>query len=379
MGEMVDVATKALIDLEGRATEVDRDGRFPVENYQLLRDLGYLRGPVPKELGGLGAGLVEVVEAQRLLSSACASTALAVNMHLFQVGAAAEGWHAGGANEAPLRRVAEEGTVLGSTGAEAVVAGAWDTPTIATPTEDGYRISGHKYFCSQADVMDVVRVNAKDEKTGEILVVAVPARAPGVTIDPTWDTMGMRATASHDVVFEDVAVPAAAVGARLPASGPAWDPAFARAIRWFLSGVSGVYLGIADRARREALATVGRSGNSAFRADALVEEMVGRMDAAHFRAAAIVDMGARRVAEEPDMVKGMITAITAKEEGTTAAAEVLDHAVALAGGRSYFRKSVLERLIRDMHAARFHPPSAPVSHQMIGIHRLKAQIEMSAD
>lgn len=370
MNAMLEAAAKAALDLEPRAAGIDREGRFPVENYALLRELGYLRGPVPAELGGLGADLVEAVAAQRTLGAACASTALAVNMHLFQVGTAAEGWRASGANEPALRRVAEEGIVLGSTGAEAIVAGEWDTSTIAVRHGDGYRISGRKYFCSQADVMNVVRVNAKDAETGEILVVAVSAAAPGVSIDPTWDTMGMRATASHDLILDGVEVPDSAVGARLPASGPAWDPAFARAIRWFLTLVGGVYVGIADRARDEAYAALGKGSNTSFRAPALTEEIVGRMEAAHFRAGSVLEAGARRVADDDDLAEGMISAILTKEEATTAAADVIDHAVTLVGGRSYFRKSVMERLVRDMHAARFHPPSAPVSHQMVGIRQL---------
>lgn len=370
MGDMLEAASKAVIDLDSRAAEVDLAGRFPKENYELLRELGYLRGPVPAELGGLGATLVEAAEAQRVLGAACGSTALAINMHLFQVGAAAEGWRASGANEPALRRIASEGIVLGSTGAEAIVAGEWDTPTIAVRDGDVYRITGRKYFASQADVMDIVRVNAKDAETGEILVVAVPASAKGVEVDPTWDTMGMRATASHDLILDNVEVAASAVSARLPASGPAWDPAFARAIRWFLSLVSGVYVGIADRARDEAYASLGNGNNGSFRAPALTEELVGRLDAAHFRTGALFEAGIGRVASDGDLVSGMITAVMTKEETTAAAAEVVEHAVALAGGRSYFRRSVLERLVRDMHAARFHPPSAPVSHQMIGIHRL---------
>ena len=367
MGEMLEVAHKAYEDLDSRAAEIDLAGRFPTENYDVLRTLGYLRGPVPADLGGLDADLKEVVAAQRALSAACASTALSINMHLFQVGAAAEGWRANGANEAPLRKVADDGIVLGSTGAEAIVAGAWDTTTRAERDGDGYRISGRKYFCSQAEVMDVVRVNAKDADTGDILVLAIPATAEGLRVDPTWDTMGMRATASHDLVLEGVWVPESAVGARLPADGPAWDPAFARAIRWFLSGVGGVYVGIADRAREVALAAVGGGGNTTYRAAALTQEIVGRMESAHFRASAVLEAGVESVTESPDLVSGMIRAVVTKQEATTAAAEVVDHAVTLVGGRSYFRRSVMERLVRDMHAARFHPPSAPVSHQMIGI------------
>ncbi len=367
MQEMIDVAEKLWSELDSRAAALDRDGGEPRESYELMEASGYLRGPVPRELGGLGAELGEVAAAQRVLASACASTALMVNMHLFQVGAAADGWRASGANEAPLRRVAEDGIVLGSTGAEAIVAGAWDTPTSATRDGDDYVVSGRKYFCSQGELIDVVRVNARDADTGEILVIAIPTSAPGVSFDHTWDTLGMRGTASHDLVLDQVRVPTTAVGVRLPASSPAWDPAFARVIRWFLSGVSGVYVGIADRARREALDAVGGGRNSAFRDPALTDAMVGEMEAAHFRAAAILECGLGRVEFAGDPVDGMTGAILLKDESTSAAVEVVDRAVALAGGQAYFRRSVLERLARDVRAARHHPPAAPVSHQMVGL------------
>ena len=66
-------------------------------------------------------------------------------------------------------------------------------------------------YIPMATGMDVVRVNALDAESGEILVVAVPAKAAGVTVVPTWDTLGMRATASHDVVLDKVRVPKANV------------------------------------------------------------------------------------------------------------------------------------------------------------------------
>ena len=367
MGDMIDIAMKLRDEQDSVAAALDVEGGFPHDSYDRMREAGYLRAPVPGELGGLGADMVEVAGAQRALGWGCASTALAVNMHLFQVGGAAEAWRATGKNEAALRRVADEGVVLGSTGAEAIVAGAWDTPTTAVPDGDHYVVSGRKFFCSQADGMDLVRVNARDAQTGEILVLAVPARATGVTVVPTWDTMGMRGTASHDLVLDEVRVPATAVGVRLPASGPAWDPRFATVIRWFLAGVSGVYLGIADRARDVAHAGLDGGGNSTSRAPALTDTLVGQLETAHLRASAVFEVGVPQVASADDPVTGMVRAIATKEEVTTACVEVVDRAVDLVGGRSYFRRSVLERLARDVRAARYHPPSAPVSHEMIGI------------
>jgi alkylation response protein AidB-like acyl-CoA dehydrogenase len=368
MGEMTEVALKLRHEFDARADDLDRSGGYPQENYERMTETGYLRGPVPEPLGGLGADLVEFAGAQRALAWGCASTALMVNMHLFQVGAAAQAWHASGANEALLRRVADEGIVLGSTGAEAIVAGAWETASTAEADGDDYIVTGRKFFCSQADLMDIVRVNARDTATGDILVLAVPATAPGVDIVHSWDAMGMRGTASHELVLDHVRVPATAVGVRLPAGGPAWHPAFAGVIRWFLSGVSAVYVGLADRAREAGHDAVGRGNNSTFRDAALTEVLVGRLEVAHFRASAVLDAGLHRVASAADPVDAMIAAVATKEESTAAAVEVVDRAVDLAGGRAYLRPSVLERLARDVRAARHHPPADPVSFQMIGRH-----------
>jgi alkylation response protein AidB-like acyl-CoA dehydrogenase len=367
---MTEIAKALRDEFDGRATEHDRSGEFPRENYEQLREAGYLRGPVPVELGGLGASLGETARAQRVLGWGDASTALAVNMHLFQVGAAADGWRASGANEGPLRRVADDGIVLGSTAAEAIVAGEWTTPTTAVPDGDDYLVSGHKYFASQAPVMDVVRVNATDTATGEILAIAIPTSLPGVQVLETWDTLGMRATASHDMVFEQVRVPASAVGARFSSKGPIWDPKFANVARWFLPLMSGVYVGIADRAREVALAAAGSGKNGAFRDPALTQALVGQLETAHFRASAALEFGIQRVTEAADPVSGLVAAITLKDAATDAAVEVVDLAVQIVGGAAFFKRSPLERLVRDVRAARHHPPCAPVSSQMIGRHLL---------
>src|SRR5882672_3509082 len=119
---MQTIASELADEFRERAADSDRTGEFPTANYDRMREVGYLRGPVPEELGGLGAGLAETARGQRALARGCASTALAVNMHLFQVGAAADGFRSGGPTGPLLERIAKDGIVLGSTGAEAIVA-----------------------------------------------------------------------------------------------------------------------------------------------------------------------------------------------------------------------------------------------------------------
>jgi alkylation response protein AidB-like acyl-CoA dehydrogenase len=362
------IAAELADEFRERAAGYDVTGEFPTANYDRMRQQGYLRGPIPEALGGLGAGLAETAAAQRALARGCASTALAVNMHLFQVGAAADGFRAGGPTGPLLERVAKEGIVLGSTGADAIVAGPWTTPTTAKKDgDDAYIIDGRKFFCSQAPLMDIVRVNATDSENGDILVFAIPANAPGVKIVETWDTTGMRATASHDVTFEQVRVPAAALGGRIPAASPISHPAIANVARWFEPLISGVYLGIAEEARSLALASLGRGGNSRFRDAALTDMMVGEMEAAFLTASSVHDQVCAQLDTQPeDHQRGMAIAVLCKEIVTEQSIAVVDKAVELSGGSAFFRRSPIERLARDVRAARFHPPSAPVSFQIAG-------------
>src|SRR5262245_52534397 len=90
--DVAELARELAEEFRGTAAELDRSGDFPVANYQRMRACGYLRAAVPVELGGLGAGLPAMSRAQQALARGCASTALAVNMHHFQVGFMADGW-----------------------------------------------------------------------------------------------------------------------------------------------------------------------------------------------------------------------------------------------------------------------------------------------
>ncbi len=367
MSDVVKIAQQLADEFRGRAAEYDRTGEFPAANYARMKEAGYLSAPVPAEVGGLGAGLLEMSRAQQALARGCASTALAVNMHLFQVGTTADAWRNKAPVEPLLKRIVEEGIVIASNGAESIVAGEWTTATTAEKRDGEYVVNGRKFFCSQATGMDILRFFARDTETNELLIIGASAKAPGLKVVETWDTTGMRATASHDVVFEDLHVPETAVGARLPAGAPARTPALANVGRWFLSLASGVYLGIAEEARGEAYRAIGTGINSGNRDEALTDMLIGQMEAEFLTARSIRDQSVGELDTPPaDPQAGLQLAILCKETVTSHAIAVVEKAVEIAGGRAYFRKSPLERLARDVRAARFHPPSSPISFQMAG-------------
>ena len=101
--------------------------------------------------------------------------------------------------------------------------------------------------------------------------------------------------------------------------------------------------------------------------------LLGELEAAFLTASAVRDAVAGELAEpSPDVDLVVARAALCKEVVTSAARTVVDRAVSIAGGKSFFRRTPLERLARDMQAARFHPPAAPVSYQ-IGARGAKVQ------
>lgn len=367
MSEAVKVAEQLAEEFRCTAAEYDRTGEFPSANYARMKETGYLRAPVPVELGGLGAGLADMARAQQALARGCGSTALAVNMHLFQVGTTVDAWRNKMPVEPLLKRIVDEGIVIASNGAESIVAGDWTTATTAEKRNGEYIVNGRKFFCSQAPGMDILRFFARDTETGELLVVGAGANALGLKVVETWDTTGMRATASHDIVIDDLHVPETAIGARLPAGAPTRTPAIANIGRWFLMLASSVYLGIAEEARAEAYKAIGGGINSANRDEVLTNMLIGQMEAEFLTARSIRDQAAMELDTPPsDPQAGLALAILCKETVTSHAIATVEKAVEIAGGRAYFRKSPLERLARDVRAARFPPPASPVSFQMAG-------------
>lgn len=339
------------------AADHDRENTFVYENFDLMRDAGYLRLAVPRELGGLGATMRQVCFAQAELARHCASTALAVNMHLYLSLSNVFRWRRGAPGaEAVLRRVANEGLVLMTSGGSDGIY----TSATAIKEDSGYRISGRKIFCSQAPVAGVITTMARYEDPEEgtvVLLAGIPMSAPGVSVPETWNALGMRATGSHDVILDNVRVTEAQVAARRP-----WgkvDPALRVAGIHFAPPVAAVYAGLAAAARDEAVKVVTqrRQGDGRSMAeDAAVQRQIGLMDVKlkvlwWALLGALDELGDEYVPDDRAMAPLMI----AKRQIVTEAQEIVNIAMEVVGGSSYLAPSFLERAYRDVRAGAFHP------------------------
>lgn len=351
------------------AAEHDRDASFVFPAYEAMRDVGYLRLAVPEELGGLGATLRQACYAQAELARHDGAAALAVCMHLYNV--FVQGFrHRNGAPDAAgaLRRVADEGMVIAASGGSDWL---WPSTVAIDDGEGGFRVSGRKVFCSQSPAATVVSTSAVLGDPGpgaEVLHFSVPLAAEGVRLEETWDTLGMRGTASHDLVFEDVAVPAERIVARRP-WGELGTPLAAAVIHFAPLG-GATYYGIAAGARDAAVAAAAerRRGPKALAELPRVQRQVGVLDA-DLRVAWWALMGS--IDEIGDIGGGygadpaaVSTMMLAKREAVMAAIRVVDGAMDVLGGRSYFRSGPLERAFRDVRAGTFHPltPEATLAY-----------------
>ena len=344
----------------------DADGTFVTEAYDLLRSSGYLALAVPTELGGRGATIREVAMANRALARHCASTALASAMHHHVVLFTAWRYRRGlpGA-EATLRKVADEGIVLVSTGGADLTRPRGQ----AVPTDGGYLVSGRKIFASQSPVGAVMSTMFPvDDPTDGPLVLnmSVPFASEGVEVLDTWDAMGMRGTGSNEVDLQDVFVPEERVLARRPVG--VVDPPLQVILTIALSTITGVYLGVAEGARDAALELLAGTSKAD---DPIVQRQVGLMQA-RLRVAEWALEGALAQAGE-DPTPSMDTALAvnvAKREVALAGVEVCDVAMELAGGGAFFKGSPIERAYRDIRAAKFHPFGMEETLQRVGLQAL---------
>jgi alkylation response protein AidB-like acyl-CoA dehydrogenase len=371
--DLVALAERLADDLATRAAAHDRDGTYPHDSIRSLRDAGYLVAPVPADLGGLGVSSVhDLVVASGRLARGDASVAIGVNMHLIAVMALARRMRiavaAGKAHRAEafadsLRTIVRERSVIAAAQSER----GQDLTRPATRAErtaGGWRIDGHKVFCTMSPAATALLTAVSfvdDEGVERYGFVQIPAGAPGVSINGDWDALGMRASGSHSITLSGVELPAGAVRGGFP-TGEA-VPYLDRNITSGLFHAS-ASLGIAEAAFGR-VAVPDRIGDDA-RANMLVAESAIDLAAARgvlVRAASLVD---EHYAEHPADDGGDDEVVAVFSEGQAAkafvveaAGRIVDRALALSGGAGYLNGSPLARAYRDVRAGAFmHPLGA---------------------
>ena len=364
-----------LIRCYERAPEYDRNNAFFTEDFQDLRDAGYLTLPVPKELGGGGLSLAAMAREQRRLAYYAAPTALAVNMHLYWLGIAADLWRAGDKSLQWMLDEAMRGHIFAAGHAES----GNDIPVLLSTTkaervDGGYRFTGHKSFGSLTPVwtyLGVHGMDTSDPTAPKIVHGFLPRDSEGYTVRETWDTMGMRATRSDDTILDGAFVPDKYIARVVPAGAAGIDHFVLALFAWALVGFGNIYFGIAKRALDMSV-----GGVKSKKSLALTRPMSYHPEVQH----TIAEMGIDLESVEPhldriasDWSNGVdhgamwvAKIFAAKFHAVEASWRVIDKALDLGGGFGVFRRAGLERLFRDARLGRIHPANSALTHEIVG-------------
>ena len=336
-------------ELAARSARHDADNTFVTENYTALKEQGMFSALVPEDLGGGGVTHGEMCELLRRLGRHCGSTALAVSMHQHLVAATVWRHRQGLPGRPLLEKVASGELVLVSTGARDWLASNGEM----TKVDGGYRLKAHKVFASgsPAGAMLLTSAPYEDPDDGwQVLHFGVPFSADGVRIDETWDAHGMRGTGSHTVVIDGAFVPDEAISLRRARGEfhPAWNVILTVA----LPLISSAYLGVAEAAA-EMGRKFGRKSGDVTMAALVLGEMENELTMAQ-----IAQESAIGLANDYDFqpTAELSSAILARKTIVAGAARrTVEKASEVAGGPGFFRTVGLERLLRDVRAAHFHP------------------------
>ena len=360
-----------------RASQHDRASSFPDENISALRKSGAIDCTIPVEQGGIGVTLMrDLVPGLTALGRGDGSTAIAINMHISWTWQLARAWRLArlkGDNQqeatiaALLREIVTDRLIAAIVATEN---GADYLHPLTRAYRDGkgWRVKGAKAFATGSPAANIFAVRCRyTDTTGHDRIGTANMRrdTPGIFVQSNWDALGMRASGSHDILFNDCFVAEQAVIDVAP-----WgdlSPHLLVAVVPGLLGLTACFLGIAEAARGIALQEIKRRNRGDLPA---IRHQVAEMEIDICAARAVLDRGAANadVVLNVDPVNISEDALHALAKETQCvkwfvmrkAIDVVDCAMTVSGGSSYMSSSALSRLYRDVRAGPLMQPFSPI-------------------
>ena len=363
-----------------RAARHDREASAPEENYRALKDSGLYGLLVPSQFGGMGAGLLGHTLAMEELAQGCAATAMSFNMHCV---AAYTLTATGAFSTAIAERVGDlmvhQGKLMSNLISEAgttnLLYSTRASSTQAKQVTGGYLLNGRKAFASMIGSSDYALICVHPEHVDNVesvIMVVVPTDAEGLTIEPVWDTLGMRGTCSDNVILQDCFVP----------DEWAFDELIVPSIGDFLATheslinlpYTGVYLGI-GLAALEAIKEIVQKRQPKGYAQPLsyhpdIRHRIGIMSATLESARWILRYAAWLADHEGQTEAAQLALFRAKYVVGEAVANATRSALEMSGAHGLFKGSTLERLFRDGATATMMQPSSDVCLGQISLAEL---------
>jgi alkylation response protein AidB-like acyl-CoA dehydrogenase len=364
-----------LARFDQRAPLYDRDNRFFEEDFEDLRNAGYLTASLPIEYGGAGLNLGEINRMQRQIAYVAPATAVAVNMHHYFVGLCADLHRAGDHSGDWVLERAADGHVFAAGHGEA----GNDIPILlssakAERVNGGWEFTGHKIFGSLSPVWTYLGVHAMDNSdpaAPKVVHAFLHRDAKNYRIEQTWDTLGMRATMSNDTIMDHAFIPDEATILVCPAGFAGAGLFHVSLFAWALLGFAGVYSSVARRAFDDTVTRMHERGSVALTRSMAyhpevqhsIAEMRIHLEAMNAHLDCICDDWSNGVDHGMDWP---VKIVACKYDVVNRAWSVVDTALDLTGGSGIFKRSRFEQLFRDARLGRIHPGNSMLTHELVG-------------
>jgi alkylation response protein AidB-like acyl-CoA dehydrogenase len=354
------------VALAATAEHYDASGEFPHANFRLLHEHGLLGLTVPTELGGGGANLFQAQQTISAVAQGEPSTALILVMQYIQHARLQDStsWPRD-LRVQVARQAVQEGALINSLRVEpdlGTPARGGLPATTARRTAEGWRISGSKIYSTGSHGLTWFNVWARSDDPDPLVGAwLVHKDTPGIRIVEDWDHLGMRATCSHEVIFDEVLVPLDHAVSVSPWSAPQAE-LDASGMLWMAVLLSSVYDGVAHSARNWFVQWLEQRKPSNLGAALSTlprfQEVVGEIDTLLFNNHNLLQSAAQGLtpAAHAAQIKYLVT---------TNAIRAVELAVEASGNPGLSRSNPLQRHLRDVLCARIHTPQNDVA--LIGV------------
>ena len=368
MNDLQDRIAQAVPVITDGAPVTDADATFPAESIAALAEAGLLGVALPTEVGGLGGGPRDVVEAVSAVAAACGSTSMVYLMHLASSMVVAAAPPADGGEE--LLAGMADGSTLGTlafseTGSRSHF---WAPVSRAEPTgAGGVRLAADKSWVTSASHADVYVAStrapgAEDPMSSDLYVVS--RTADGVTVKDRFDGLGLRGNDSAPVRLDlDVAD-----GARLGEGGTGFGLMMEVVLPWFSLGNSAVSLGLARSALETAIAHA--SGSRFEHLDSSLADLptirayLAKSWADLAAHEALLRETAGRVGAPDD---GTVLAVLGTKAGCNEATlRITETALRVCGGAGFSKHVGIDRPYRDARAGFVMAPTSDALFDFVG-------------
>ncbi|WP_153721848.1 MULTISPECIES: acyl-CoA dehydrogenase family protein [Sporosarcina] len=334
----------------------DRQSKFPKENIQKLVEMGYTSLILPKQFGGAGIKVTDMVLFQETIARFDSSTALAIGWHQATAGEIFEKTIWSAEQLTHFSEAIQNGALVNRSATE-VQSGSptrgGRPQTEAVRFENGWIITGEKTFTTMAPVLTHFLVSAWVEEKQRVGFFLIPREADGLSIKETWHTISMRGTESQTLVLEQVKVQDQQL-VELNELRPG-----SKQNGWLLH-IPACYLGIAQAARDYAVHFAStyqpNSMNEPIASLFNIQTQIGKMDLELIKArhllydiAGIYDNPERRIHLQNELG-------VAKSIVTNSAIEIVNLAMRIVGAKSLELSNPLQRHYRDVRAGLHNPP-----------------------